>query len=47
MTKTLAFFDRILVFILGILLLCIGFVPLAYFWTSPTPANGSSRWIQW
>ena len=42
MTKTLAFFDRILVFILGILLLCIGFVPLAYFWDIPYV----SQWIQ-
>lgn len=42
MTKTLAFFDRLLVFILGILLLCLGFIPLAYFWDIPYV----SEWVQ-
>lgn len=42
MTKTLAFFDRLLVFILGILLLCFGFIPLTYFWDIPYV----SEWTQ-
>lgn len=42
MTKTLAFFDRLLVFILGAAFLCLGFIPLTYFWDIPYV----SEWTQ-
>lgn len=35
MSKTLAFFDRLLVFLLGLILLVAGLVPAAYFWDIP------------
>lgn len=35
MTKTLAFFDRLLVFLLGLVLLLAGLVPAALYWNIP------------
>ena len=35
MTKTLGFFDRLITFLLGLLLICVGLVPIAEYWDIP------------
>ena len=35
MSKTLSFFDRLVVFLTGLLLLAAGLVPVAYYWEIP------------
>ena len=35
MTRTLAFFDRLIIFLLGLLLLLGGLIPAALYWNIP------------
>ena len=35
MTKTLSFFDRLIVFLLGLLLIVAGLIPVAEYWDIP------------
>ena len=35
MSKTLSFFDRLIVFLTGLVLLLAGLVPMAYYWDIP------------
>ena len=43
MTKTLAFFDRLLVFVVGLLLLLAGLVPAALRWDIPYASDVVKR----